>query len=711
VSAKPTADGNYNIFSPSYWLGELDLRPLGFMRLVFGGVLFLSVADVGPVLFAFLSDDSVMPRAPLLNGLVRPNRISVFDAAGPQWILVVLFCVTLLALACFSLGYRTRLANITAFVLVCGLHERNLMAFDGSDNVIRVMLFWMIFMPSGARYSIDAVLKGARGEKPLLTYPALPMRIGQLQIAWVYLNTIIHKWPGQSWHNGTALHIGLGLDHLFTRTLGKLIFNVPWMIHLGTHFTVALEMSFLPLVFLPVFKTKANQTSMIWGVIPFGWFDKQKPRTQRIVNLAFQPTYKALAIAGGTAMHLGIATMMSVGNFSYIMISSYFLLWEREWIVALVAALGRFWRWLYGGSVLKVLYDGECGLCTRVARTLRGLDPFGNLDLIDFRQREALAGLPSGVSLSSIGMAALEKRMHVVTPSGKVEAGYRGAVALARRIPALAPLGLIGSLPGAPLLGDPVYDRVAERRTQLHVKCDENCAVPDTGDSLWRDLRAWLARLVPRSLKETGRSLLFVALAFLAASCCWFSMPADLKILDRPVGPDSQMPRWLFFTIQELELWQKWDMFSPNPMDTDIYLMGRGTLTDGKEVDVLRGDEHGGPLPPIYPEFFFSRWTKYVNNLAYAGQPWLLEFGRYICRHWNYNPPTGRPALNTFKIFREQRRVPDLGAEPVPWGEEMIWEHHCFDSPAVASVAAAVADGGTPPQPADAGTAPKPDAK
>jgi hypothetical protein len=119
-------------------------------------------------------------------------------------------------------------------------------------------------------------------------------------------------------------------------------------------------------------------------------------------------------------------------------------------------------------------------------------------------------------------------------------------------------------------------------------------------------------------------------------------------------------------------------MFSPNPMDTDVYLMGRGVLTDGTEVDVLRGDETGGPMPPTYPGLFFTRWTKYVNNLAYAGQPWLLEFGRYICRHWNYNPPPGRPALNTFRIYREQRRVPEMGKEPVPWGEDMIWEHHCF---------------------------------
>ena len=427
------------------------------------------------------------------------------------------------------------------------------------------------------------------------------------------------------------------------------------------------------------------------------WIDRQKPRTQRLVNLAFQPTYRALAIAGGTAMHLGIATMMSVGNFSYIMISSYFLLWERDWIVGLVAALGRFWRWIFKGSVLKVLYDGECGLCTRLARTLRGLDPFGTLELIDFRQRAALAGVPS---LAALQTRTRWKRRTCTWSrrTGRCRRATASAMTLARRVPALAAIGLLGSIPGTQLIGDPVYDRVAARRTKLHVKCDENCAVPgEESLSLWPGLprlglgahsRPPQGDGAQRAFRRARLSRRFLRLVL--------APRRTIKLLDHPVGPDKHMPSMLFSSIQELELWQKWDMFSPNPMDTDIYLMGRGQLTDGTEVDVLRGDEHGGPLPPIYPELFFSRWTKFVNNLAYAGQPWLLEFGRYLCRHWNYNPPPGRLPLSTFKIFREQRRIPDLGKEPVPWGEEMLWEHHCFDTPA----AAPATDGGT----ADAGT-------
>jgi len=654
----PCDGGKYDVLSASYWLGALDLRPLGLMRILFGAVLFLAVADIGPVLFTFLSDDGVMPRSALLDGLMRRDRFCVLLAVGPNWLLALLFAADLVALAAFTVGYRTRTANIVAFVLTSGIHERNFMPFDGADNVVRVMLFWTMFMPCGARCSVDAVLASARGEPVRETACALPIRIGQMQIAWVYLNTVIHKWPGASWHDGSALHTALGLDHLFVRSLGKRVFHWPLFTKLGTHFALAVERAFFPLVFLPLFKTP--------GIA--AWLERQSPAVRQSLGLMFQPTPKALAILLGMALHLGIAVLMAVGNFSYVMIASYLLLFEPGWTVAAIAGAGHAWKRLIGSAKLVVLYDGECGFCARMARILRGLDAFEALELRDFRAESPLERLPP------IPGADLERRMHVLGRGG-VEAGFRGLVSVALRVPLLVPLGFLGRFPGAQLLGDRVYDFVAARRQALHPRCAGACALPNGRAPGVVEL---MRELVPRRVKHAALGAMHLGLVYLAAAAAWSSMPSNFTLLGRSVDPDKHMPAWMNSSVQFAELWQKWDMFSPNPTDTDIYLMGRGELTNGTRVDVLRGDEHGGPMPPIDRGVFYSRWTKFIHNIAYANQSWLLEFGRYICRHWNDNPPPGRAQLKTFKIFREQRRVPPVGHAPLPWEEQMIWDHRCF---------------------------------
>jgi predicted DCC family thiol-disulfide oxidoreductase YuxK len=663
---KATADRCFNVFSPRYWLGQLDLRPLGLMRVAFGAALFIAIADIGPLLLDFFSEKGVAPRTALLGPLgVRNNRFSIFDMAGPNWVVIAFYVITLLAVLSFTVGFHSRASSVLTFFMVCGLHERDLMLFDGSDNVIRVMLFWLMFMPTGARYSVDASLRHARG-LPLITHgTALPMRMGQLQIAWIYLNTAIHKWGGVSWHNGNALRIALGLDHLFTRPLGKLLYDIPFATRFGTHMALAIEIAFLPLVLLPIWKPAHLET----------WLKTQSRTTQRVVSLFFQPTYKALAILGGMSLHIGIALTMSVGDFSYIMITSYVLLYEPEWAEAIVRVFGRVW----GRGVTKVLYDGECAMCARLAAILGGFDFYGNLELVNFRKQGALAGI------SNVPRGALSQQIHVVDSNGKLQAGYPALLRIARRVPAFSLFGVLGAAPGAQQVGSPLYEKFTAHRPQ---------PIPETPHR--EPPESWWT-LVPSPLRRVGAGLLYVALVVLLFHIGWFSLPEDgkwilpaqarlgpvhfniPKVLQGPydVSP-KHMDRRMFRTIQEIELWQKWDMFSPEPLGSDIYLEGRGHLVDGTQVDVLRGDVDGGPLPPKYPGFFFSRWSKYINNIAYGDEPWKVEFGKYLCRRWNSPAPPGRPLLKDFKLYRESRKVPLIGEKPTEWVEDQILEQRCF---------------------------------
>ncbi|MHB8417609.1 MAG: DCC1-like thiol-disulfide oxidoreductase family protein [Myxococcales bacterium] len=635
-----SADKNWNPFSASFWVGAMDLRPLGLFRITFGFIVTVATLDIGGILYPIISDAGVMPRSALLGGIARGNRFCLFDVAGPYWVTVVLWLLAVAACAAFTVGWHSRFASVATFFLVTGIHERNLLAFDGADNVIRVMLFWAMFMPVGARYSVDAVRRAAKGRETLTHAPAFAMRLGQIQICWVYLNSFIHKWGGGSqWHDGTALHYALGLDHLFTRDFGQWLFNRPWFYVPGTYFTDLVEAVFLILVFFPY----------------------------------LQPKLKALAIVMGTALHAGIWATMNVGNFSYLMPLTFPLLFEPEWAERAVGLTRR----LVGKGVTRVYYDGLCPLCRETAALLRGLDPFGALALVDFREKGALAGLPN------VSKGDLEQRLHTVSEDGRVLAGFEAVKQVARRLPATWLLGVLGDAPGANALGGTLYGRIAGRRRKEHRAAEAGAAAPAPEPEIsWRDL-------VPAPLLQLGSWAVRGCLALLLAGCVWFALPTDAQILVPRLHLGSlqlfpgysrkvpELPEPWHGVIQELELWQVWDMFSPNPMDTDIWLKGVGQLSDGTSVDVLHG-LGGGPLPPPIPHFIFSRWTKWINNVAYTQQPTLLEFGRYLCREWNNDRPSWRPALKTFKIYREQRRTPAPNTAPVPWGEDMIWDHHCF---------------------------------
>ena len=56
------------------------------------------------------------------------------------------------------IGYRARLATIACWFLVMSIHNRNPMILSAGDILLRLLLFWAMFLPLGARYSVDAAL-------------------------------------------------------------------------------------------------------------------------------------------------------------------------------------------------------------------------------------------------------------------------------------------------------------------------------------------------------------------------------------------------------------------------------------------------------------------------------------------------------------------------------------------------------------------------
>jgi len=127
------------------------------------------------------------------------------------------------------------------------------------------------------------------------------------------------------------------------------------------------------------------------------------------------------------------------------------------------------------GSVgrLQVLYDADCGFCSRSAGLLRRLDRAGRLELIPLKSAAA-AALPGAPPDDR-----LLERMHVRDASGHWSIGGAGWLRIADAVPALGPLAFLARLPVVHRFVGPAYALIARNRHRIsRLLGDDACAKP-----------------------------------------------------------------------------------------------------------------------------------------------------------------------------------------------------------------------------------------
>jgi hypothetical protein len=108
---------------------------------------------------------------------------------------------------------------------------------------------------------------------------------------------------GTLWKEGTATFFALQLEHTFGRSWAYPLATNMIVVHLMSWGTLVVELFFLPLSMIPT----------------------------RVTRLA--------AVIGAALLHGGILTMMNVGNFPVIMLSTLILFLPAEWVRSFVDAI------------------------------------------------------------------------------------------------------------------------------------------------------------------------------------------------------------------------------------------------------------------------------------------------------------------------------------------------------------------------------------
>ena len=119
---------------------------------------------------------------------------------------------------------------------------------------------------------------------------------------------------------------------------------------------------------------------------------------------------------------------------------------------------------------LLVLYDADCGLCSRSARLLRSLDRGRRLRLVPLQDAGEIADAPP--------MEVLLDAIHVRDRDGRWSIAGAAWIRIAAEVPLLRPLAAVARVRAIRTCVEWTYALVARDRHRIsHLLGDEACAV------------------------------------------------------------------------------------------------------------------------------------------------------------------------------------------------------------------------------------------
>jgi predicted DCC family thiol-disulfide oxidoreductase YuxK len=354
--------------------------------------------------------------------------LSVWHLSASPLFFEALYATAIVIALALTLGWWSRAAVALHWLMIWSLQQRNPFITDGGDNIMRLVLLFLVLVNTGAHFSLDA--RRVLGPRPgaLRQIRAIAHNVGVLlivaQLSMLYMSTGLYKAMGELWQNGTAVYYVLRVDEFSWPGVAEFIYRNPYLVVLGTYGTVLFEVMFFPSLF--------NRWTR-WTVM-----------------------------AAGVVFHVSIALIMGLVTFAWSMLSVYPLLVpDREY--------HRLGAWLSRRLHLVVFYDGWCVWCRRSVRWWSALDLFGLIHYASFRD-------PGVAELYGLDPTRASRRIQVANADGAIREGMDALAAIAVRSPLLWPV--MPLVVGAYLTtGHRLYDVVAARRpVLLPGACEGRCA-------------------------------------------------------------------------------------------------------------------------------------------------------------------------------------------------------------------------------------------
>lgn len=387
-----------------------DLRTLALVRICLGSVIIVDLINRALNLTGHYTDAGVLPRHALLETLNLGNA-SLHLVSGSPWIQAILFLLSGFFAFCLIVGYRANLAALLSWILLISLDSRNTFVSQGGDLLIRMLLFWLIFLPISARFAVDAALNTNKTEDN--RYFSMATAGLLLQAASVYFFTALLKSSPVWLPEGTAVHYALYNDTIVT-PFGAWFRQFDGLLQFLTYFVWVLELVTPLLLFSPVFHNKL-----------------------RLIGLFFLIN-----------MHIGFYICLNVGLFPFISITSLLAFTTSavwDWIEQRLATPER--------TGIKIYYDEPCTFCHKISHILR-----------TFLLPKQVPVTPAQEQAEIYALMQEHDSWVVVDHQGNKHLRWDAIALVFRRSPIFAPLGWLFGLPIISRLGDRIYGWVAAHR-------------------------------------------------------------------------------------------------------------------------------------------------------------------------------------------------------------------------------------------------------
>lgn len=284
---------------------ERALIGLSFTRIFFAIAILYELVINFPARQLLWGPEGLYPYTDYQTYVREDGFYTLFDISSSSLWVDFLFIGGIIVAICYLIGYQTRIMGILLAILMFSIYFRNPEITHGGDNILRILLIYLIFARVNAHFSIDAYREKQLKDKPKKSLYAFfkenPSWLAVravfhnfawfaciLQVAFLYFSSGTYKIMGQMWQEGTALYYASRVQDFYNPYFTEWLWKFEPVIILLSYFTVLFQVSF-----------------------PFMLLNRYT---------------KYIAILSACSLHAGIAFLMGLADFSWIMIGCELML-------------------------------------------------------------------------------------------------------------------------------------------------------------------------------------------------------------------------------------------------------------------------------------------------------------------------------------------------------------------------------------------------